>query len=219
MAKVFFPSCKNKISYPCASEKLLEYLTASYGVETVAGCCRNDHKKLSPEDTAVIVCNSCFAFCEESSSAGEIISVWEIIDSDSKFPFPNYNEEKITVQDCWRATGRNKIHDAVRSLLKKMNIEPVELNENRNKSIFCGMTTFMQLPVHSAELAPRRYGTDAVGIFNEYPEEDRISFMKEHARQFTTDRAVCYCTSCDIGINKGGKKPISLINLLFNEAQ
>ncbi|MCL1992787.1 MAG: hypothetical protein FWG66_07555 [Spirochaetes bacterium] len=219
MAKIFFPSCKNKAAYPAASGKLREYLLANYAVETVAGCCRNEHKKLSPDDAAIVLCNTCFAFCEESSSVGKIVSVWEIVDSDFNFSFPNYNGEKITVQDCWRAIGRDKIHNAVRSLLKKMNMEPVELNENRHKSLFCGMATYMPQPAQNALLAPKRYGTDAPGMFKEHSEEARISFMQEHAKQFTTGRAVSYCLACDTGIKTGGKKSASLLNLLFGEAE
>ena len=217
MAKIYFPSCKNKIAYPNASKKLQEYLVRNNRVEKVGGCCRSDHRKLSSEDTAIVICNTCFAFCEESSNAGKIISVWEIIDNDLNFTFSNYNGEKITVQDCWRAAGRHKVHNAVRSLLRKMNIEPIELNKNRNKSLFCGITTLMPQPVQNTELAPKRYGIDADGFFREYPEEARIDFMKEHVKQFTTDKAASYCVSCDAGIKMGGIKSVSLINLLFNE--
>jgi hypothetical protein len=96
-------------------------------------------------------------------------------------------------------------------------MEPIELNENRNKSRFCGMTAFMPQPVQNIELAPKRYGINAEGIFKEYPEEDRTNFMKKHIQRFTTDRAVSYCIFCDAGIKMGGKKSASLINLLFNE--
>jgi Fe-S oxidoreductase len=216
MAKIFFPSCQTKMAYPGASEKLHEYLITNYGIE-ITGCCRNDHRKLSPEDTAIVICNTCFSVLERISNAGEIISIWEIIDSDFKFFFPNYNGEKITVQDCMRATNRNKVHNAVRSLLKKMNMEPIELNENRDKSRFCGMPTFMPRPVQNTEFEQKRYGTASVERFKEYPEEDRINFIKEHTKQFTTDRAVSYCISCDAGIKMGGKKSASLINLIFNE--
>ncbi|GHV69059.1 hypothetical protein AGMMS49928_10200 [Spirochaetia bacterium] len=167
MAKIFFPSCQNKIAYPNASEKLREYLIASYGVEIIAGCCRSEYSKLSSEDTAIVICNTCFACCKKLSNVGNIIYVWEIIDSDNKFPFPSYNGEKITVQDCWRTIGRNDIHNAVRSLLKKMDLEPIELDENRDKSRFCGgITAYMQQPVQHTDLAPVRNGTDRTRVSN-----------------------------------------------------
>jgi hypothetical protein len=223
MAKIFFPSCQTKIAYPDASEKLREYFIANYSIETVVGCCRkgNDRANLSPEDTAIIICFTCFAACEQFSNAGKTISVWEIIDSDNDFPFPNYNGEKITVQDCWRAVGRDNIHNAVRSLLKKMNVEPVELNENRSKSRFCGsMSAYMQQsvqntgnPLRAGRLEER--GTGRTGIFKEHSEEDRINFIKKHTEQFTTDRVVSYCIHCDDGIKIGDKKSVSLLNLIF----
>jgi hypothetical protein len=218
MAKIFFPSCQNKIAYPNASKKLSEYLIASYGVEIIAGCCRSEYGKLSPEDTAIVICNTCFACCKNLSNVGNIISVWKIIDNDYKFPFPSYHSEKITVQDCWRTIGRSNVHNAVRSLLKKMDIEPIELDENRNKSRFCGgITAYMQQPVQNTDLAPRRYGTDTVRTFKEHSKEDIISFMKEHTKQFTTERVVSYCVTCDAGIKMGGKESVNLINLLFDE--
>jgi hypothetical protein len=91
-------------------------------VEIIAGCCRSEYSKLSPEDTAIVICNTCFACCKKLSNVGNIIYVWEIIDGDNKFSFPSYNGEKITMQDCWRTIGRNDIHNAVRSLLKKMDL-------------------------------------------------------------------------------------------------
>jgi hypothetical protein len=218
MAKIFFPSCRNKIAYPGASEKLREYLIASYHVETVAGCCRNEYRKLSPEDTAIVICNTCFGCCKKLSNVGNIISVWEIMDMDNQFHFPSYSGEKMTVQDCQRTVGRDNIHNAVRSLLKKMDIEFVELDENRNKSRFCGgITAYMRQPVQNTEITAQRDGINTVRNFKEQPKEDIICFMKEHAKQFTTEKIITYCVTCDEGIKMSGKKSIGLINLLFNE--
>jgi hypothetical protein len=216
MAKIFFPSCQNKIAYPNASKKLCEYLIASHGVEKIAGCCRSEYKRLSPEDTAIVICNTCFGCCKKLSNVGNIISVWEIIDSDYKFSFPSYNGEKITLQDCWRTIGRNDVHNAVRNLLKKMDLEAIELDENRNKSRFCGgIITYVQQHDQNIDRAQIRNGIDTVRVFKEHSKEDIISFMKEHTKQFTTERSVNYCVTCDAGIKMGGKKSINLINLLY----
>ena len=56
---------------------------------------------------------------EESSQIEEIEFVWEIIDRDSDFPFPDYHGEKMTIQDCWRACEKRKVQDAIRSLNEK----------------------------------------------------------------------------------------------------
>ncbi len=138
MPQVFFPSCKAKAAYPAASARLLDYLTHRWGV-TAAGCCRVDHPSLTAEDVAVAVCNNCAAILEESSEAGRIGFVWNAIDADPSFPFPDYGGEAITVQDCWIAVERRSVQDAVRSLLAKMNFRICELAEHHERTRFCGV--------------------------------------------------------------------------------
>ncbi len=50
------------------------------------------------------------------------ISVWEILDEDNDFPWPDYHDEAITVQDCWRTYDNRALQNAVRSILSRMNI-------------------------------------------------------------------------------------------------
>lgn len=54
MANLYFPGCKVKGDFPAASEKLAAYIQ-SKRVVTPVGCCRVDHDKLTPADTAVVV--------------------------------------------------------------------------------------------------------------------------------------------------------------------
>lgn len=65
-------------------------------------------------------------------------SMWEYLDALKDFNFPNLNGQKFYVQDCWRDRNHPEIHEAVRSLLKKMHAEVIEIEHNREKSIFCG---------------------------------------------------------------------------------
>lgn len=77
----------------------------------------------------------------------------------------------------------------IRSIMRKMNIEIVELAENYGNTKFCG-----------ADLLAAQ---DA--------------FLKDYCRQNTTDKVVCYCMSCLDGINRGGKQALHLVELLFPE--
>ena len=138
MANLYFPGCKVKGDFPAASEKLAAYIQ-SKRVVTPVGCCRVDHDKLTPADTAVVVCNNCANIIAESGDPGQIEFVWEIIDNDPEFPFPDYHGEKMTIQDCWLAVEKRHVQDAIRSLMRKMNIDVVELAENHEKTRFCGM--------------------------------------------------------------------------------
>ena len=50
-----------------------------------------------PEDHAIVLCNNCANIVEESSRAGAFTYVWELIDRDADFPFPDYGGERMTV--------------------------------------------------------------------------------------------------------------------------
>lgn len=102
MATLFYPGCQIKKDYPEASKKLAEYIQSKRPVEVV-GCCRVDHGKSTQADTALVVCNNCANIIAESGDPGSIEFVWEIIDNDPDFPFPDYHGEKMTIQDCWLA--------------------------------------------------------------------------------------------------------------------
>ena len=137
MSKVFLPGCKVKAKFKYQSDKLQAYLEQKEGVQTV-GCCKAFCSQVAPTDIAVVICNNCAAIMEESSVVSQIEFVWNIIDNDPEFPFPDYHGERIVVQDCWRAYEKRYVQDAVRSLMRKMNIVPVELPNNYEKSDFCG---------------------------------------------------------------------------------
>lgn len=195
MSKVFLPACKVKNRFQNPSEKLRTYLEEKEQVKTI-GCCKAFCGRLSKEDTAVVVCNNCAAILEESSQVGNIRFVWEIIDRDDHFPFPDYHGERMTIQDCWRAYEKRNVQDAVRSLLRKMNIEAVELEKN---------------------FAPRRYAADGAGMYRALSPKEQQLFLEDHCKGIDTKRTVCYCLSCLDGIQQGGKQAVHLLELLFLE--
>lgn len=108
MGTFFFPSCKVTKQFPYQSQKLQEYLKTQLDI-LPTGCCRANYRKLSPQDTALVICNNCAAILEESASAGTIEFVWDIIDRDSQFPFPDYHGMEMTVQDCWIAVEKRHV--------------------------------------------------------------------------------------------------------------
>lgn len=203
MSLVFFPSCKVQQQFPQASLRLQEYLQARWQLNP-AGCCRVNHKQLSPDDTAVYVCNTCAHILAGSSAAGQIQSVWQLIDQDGQFPFPDYSGEPVTIQDCWLATDRPETQQAVRSLLQKMNIRPLELLDNFAQSRFCGVTT---------SSATARLALQLGGKTGQMTAEER----HKHLQNITTDKVVCYCRPCYSEINAAGKNGVHILELLFPE--
>ena len=214
MSYVFFPSCKAKADYPAASALLQEYIAERYGVAPI-GCCRVHHKKLTSADTGLVVCNNCAAILEESSQAGNIEFVWNLIDNDTSFPFPDYHNQAMTVQDCWVAVEKKALQDTIRSLLRKMNIHIVELADNYDRTRFCGVNLLAKCNPSNAKLAPRRYVIEGSHMFTPCePEEQRARFQN-HCKQITTERVACYCKFCTDAINMGGKKGTHILELLF----
>lgn len=216
MGKIFLPSCKIKANYKYASKKLLEYLERKEQV-TAVGCCKVFCGKIAPEDTAVVVCNNCAAIMEESSAAREIEFVWKIIDGDPDFQFPDYHCERMTIQDCYRAYEKKDVQLAIRSILRKMNIEVVELEENFEKTRFCGAGLLEPCAEIVKKLAPIRYVTNGADMFNPMPREEADLWLRNYCRQIQTETVVCYCVTCLNGIQRGGKKAVHLIDLLFPE--
>ncbi len=216
MADVFFTSCKAKASYKGASVKLQRYIKQKMDIDPI-GCCRLGHQKLTSEDTAIVVCNNCAAIIEESSNVGNVEFVWDIIDSDNAFSFPDYHGEKMTIQDCWVAFEKRELQNTIRSLMKKMNIEIVELEENFEKTKFCGVNLLSPCTESNAKLAHRRYVEEGAYMFTPMTQDEQTEYFEKHCRQIETDKVVCYCKFCTDAINQGGKNGIHILNLLFPE--
>jgi hypothetical protein len=215
MATIYFPSCKFKAGYPCTAEKIQFYLNQHFHMN-ITDCCQKNLQFLTPEDTAVCICNTCAAFCDESSHAKEVLSVWEIIAKDETFAFPDYKGEHIALQDCWRTYDKPNVHNAVRRLMQKMNIAVTELPENREKSRFCGTTLLRPAPPHYGKLAPKRFSEDAPAeYFQNHTPEEQAASMKKHCEQIPTEKVACYCAACADGLRLGGKQVVHVMELLF----
>lgn len=216
MSKIFLPSCKIKSKYRNSSEKLKSYLEEKEKIREV-GCCKVFCRKTEKEDEIVVICNNCGAIMDESSASVKIEYVWEIIDRDEEFPFPNYHGEKMAIQDCWRAYDKRNMQNAIRSLMKKMNIEIIELEENFHNTKFCGMDLLEPCTDVEKKFAPRRYWIEGANRYQNLSTEDQKEYLKKHCEKIMSNKVVCYCLSCLDGIKVGGKEAIHLIELLFPE--
>ena len=100
-------------------------------------------------------------------------SLWELIDSDPAFSFADHHELKAYIQDCWRSRDRKDEQDAVRSLMKKMNIDIMELSGSREKTDFCGVSLYRAQPPRNPKLAPKHYVAGAAGKFSRIRRKNR----------------------------------------------
>ena len=144
----------------------------------------------------------------------------ESLADDQEFPFPDYKGEKIALQDCWRAYDKRSVQNAIRELMRKMNVQVVELPENYERTRFCGTSVLEIPPAYYCEFAPERFGKEAPNdFFQPYTDEEKIERMRIHCAGITTEKIACYCPACAKGINLGGKKSVHVMELLFPAAE
>ncbi|MDO4183520.1 MAG: hypothetical protein Q4E12_07970 [Coriobacteriia bacterium] len=216
MTITYYPGCKVKAAYPKESAALEDYILGRGDIR-VTGCCRKNWEGFGPDDTAVVVCNNCHEILGESSGQ-RIVNVYQILNEDPHFNFPDYGGEQMALQDCWIATGNHQAQYAVRSLLKKMNIQVIELANNRDDCRFCGTNIITPASASNVDLAPRRWVDKKAAELQLIPAEEWDAYFHEQCKDIPTEKVACYCKFCGDGLSCGGKKPVHILQLLFPEA-
>ncbi|MFV0402283.1 MAG: (Fe-S)-binding protein [Oscillospiraceae bacterium] len=195
MGKLYFnPGCALSIYKPDMEQRILEYLNANYGdVALHKTCCRHDP---GVEKDAVIinVCAGCDRRFRSLYQGVGTISLWEVLDGMESFPYPNYLGIKMSVHDACPVREKPQVHAAVRSILRKMNIEVVETNYHGTRSICCGDDFYPALPVEKVQ-----------------------ERMRLRAGSMPCEDVVVYCVSCIKAMFIGGKMPRHMVDLLFGE--
>lgn len=200
MADIFFPSCKAKVSYPEASRKLAAYIKERFGTDPI-GCCKQNNQKLTKNDRAVILCLNCARVIEKQAVYGSMVFVWELIDQDESFSFPDYGGEHMTVQDCRIGKGHDEAGAAVRSLMGKMNITTEELDGSCDQKNFCAGADILLGGNQKTKLS--RTGQE--------------EFFHNRYDSVPTDKIVSYCKFCNDGVNMSAKTGKHILELLFPE--
>lgn len=238
----YIAGCVFTAKYPELSGKIQDYIASAGTISTVRCCVPGWKTKIyedkmprgelyerwralpqshvfTPEDAIWSLCPNCMNITEEWRKVKEVHSLWEWIDRDRNFPFPDHRGLCVTLQDCWRMRERSETHRAVRSLLEKMNISFQEIPMNRGSADFCGKSLFRPQVERNPELAPIHYKENAKGLFAAHSEEEQNRIMQEYCRQYQKEPAVCYCHYCLEGLLAGGARGIHLAALLFGSGR
>ena len=209
----YIPGCDVRRNHPEAVKKMEKWMN-DHGVLS-APCCRKDLSFLKEGDMIVENCTLCELMLRERVPDTPFISLWEYLDR-TDFEWPDWQGKELTLQDCRRTTDNVHLQDAVRSVLNKMNLRIVEMEENREKSQYCGVWYNNPPAPDCAELAPV--------IFAKLEEqrillslEEQKEKMKEWIKQYPTDEIAVYCNGCEKGIRLGGGKPLHLIELVTRD--
>ena len=186
---IYYPSCNFAISSPQTAKKVREYLKEKMDI---AKCCKIDQRKFNEEDIGIYVCQACRGQIENQVNT---MSLWQYLDQLDNFDFPDYHGQKMYLQE---------VHQAVRSLLKKMNIEVIEMKNNKDNSIFCGTLHYETKDLDDIHLS-------------HYPKDVQEKYMQEYVQQFDNKKIICVCNRCLKGILLGKGKGVHLLELLFNK--
>lgn len=194
MERVFAPGCALMIYKPELAKRVLDFLDKDLGnIEEHMTCCRHN-PKLEDGTQIINTCAGCDRRYRQLYEGISTISLWEVLAESNTFPFPDYKGKKMTIHDACPTRDQKRVHDAVRVLLKRMNINLVEPEKTREKGICCGDSFYGVLPV-----------------------EEVKKKMKDRAKEMPVDDVVVYCVSCCKSMHIGGKKPRYMIDLLFGE--
>ncbi len=195
MTKTYFnPGCALSVYKPEMETKILKFLNENYGeVALHQICCQHD-PQLEAGSLIINVCAGCDRRFRSLYEGISTISIWEVLDELDTFQYPDYKGLKMSVHDACPIREKPQVHQAVRNLLKKMNIDIVETKFCGTHSICCGDNFYPTLPIEKVHQK-----------------------MKERADSMPCKEVCVYCVSCIKSMHIGGKTPRHLMDLLMGE--
>ena len=194
MKTVFAPGCALLIYKPEQGRKMLDFLNNDLGnINEHVTCCRHD-PKLENGTQIINTCAGCDKRYRQLYEGISTISLWEVLADSKTFPFPDYHGKEMTILDACPTRDQERVHHAIRTLLKRMNIKVIEPERTRTKSTCCGDSFYGILSI-----------------------EEVKEQMKKRAAEMPAEDVIVYCVSCCKSMHIGGKKPRYLVDLLFED--
>lgn len=194
MNTVFAPGCALYLYKPELIEKVMTLLKIDNPDISVYSTCCQHEPSCEPETHIINVCAGCDRRYREEHETVTTISLWEILDQQTDFIFPDYAGQTMTILDTCPIRNHLPVQNAVRSLIQKMNIQLIEPEKTGPKGTCCGDRFHGKLPIEKVK-----------------------DQMEKRASEMPTDKVVVYCVSCIKSMAIGGKQPQHIIDLLFGE--
>ncbi|MCR3923050.1 MAG: (Fe-S)-binding protein, partial [Firmicutes bacterium] len=136
---------------PGLSKKVLSSLQRELGeVAEYLTCCRHD-PALAKGTQIINTCAGCDKRYRQLYEEITTKSLWEVLAESTIFPFPNYQGLEMTILDACPTRNQVRVHDAVRTLLTKMNITVVEPAKTKTKGTCCGDSYYGSLTVEQVK--------------------------------------------------------------------
>lgn len=190
----FAPGCALMLYKPSLAHKIHDFLNESLGkMDMYLTCCHHE-PPFSEKKNIINICPGCNKRFKNDYHQTTTISLWEILTDSDDFPFPDYKGKTMTILDACPTRSEDQVQDAIRTLLKRMNINIIEPEKTRNKGICCGDSFYGSIPVDQVK-----------------------NQMIKRTNEMPLDDVVVYCVSCTKSVFIGGKRPHYMIDLLLNE--
>jgi Fe-S oxidoreductase len=190
----FAPGCALMLYKPDLADNILDLLNKNLGkVEMLLTCCQHDAHL--PENSRVInVCPGCDQRYAKNYKGVSTISLWEIINENNFIDYPDFKGQSMSIIDACPTRDEDRVQNALRDLMDKMNIRIVEPKNTRKQSTCCGDFYYGAMPTLKVK-----------------------DLMVEKATEMPLNDIVVHCVSCIVAVCNGGKKPHYMADLLFNQ--
>lgn len=208
----YFPSCQFHNAHPETSAFIKAYLKRRWNAET-RGCCRSSWA-IQNNDLLIIVCLSCQAILKERFPACSVVTIYDLLQQDADFHWPDAQGQAITIQDCARADTH--LRTQVRKLLHKMNFTVHETVESMPPT--CGTLLMNPISERNLRSAPVYFKAleDQVTILDPAQQQELLKIQAEH---YGDQTVVAYCNSCYQALCSMNIEHFHLLDLIFTNKQ
>ncbi|WP_176461852.1 (Fe-S)-binding protein [Anaeromicrobium sediminis] len=212
---VFFPGCSLISENPHTLMKTYKYLKEKIPpLEIMIKCCGNPTNCLGKEEEfkkrighleksfrsndveeVVVACQNCYMTIKKNIDI-KVTSLWTLLDEIGIPKKERSCENRVfALHDPCPTRYEHEIHESVRNILRKMDVNIEEFKNNRENTLCCGVGGM-------------------ASIFNR---ELSLDQMRKRANEVDSKWIVTYCAECVSSLQRGGKEGIHILDLIFNE--
>ena len=194
MEYVYAPGCALILYKPHLADRMHRVLNEHLGEMPRLDICCRKHPELTRGTCVINTCPGCDRRYRSYYADSKTTSVWEVIAEGNWFKYPDYHGTRMSIQDACPTRSQPRVQEAIRKLLKKMNIEVIEPERTRMSTICCGDALYPMRPL-----------------------ADVHAMMRSRAAAMPEENVAVYCVSCIKSMAIGGKKPKYVVDLFFGE--
>lgn len=194
MKNYYSPGCGILEYKPELAKKVEEFLKKEGKIaDSYLTCCWD---KPAFDETVIVIntCPGCDKRFRTWYDNTETITLWEVL-LDCDFDYPDYGGMEMAIHDSCDTKHLPSVLNAVRELLRRMNIKVIEPEQSGENATCCGES------YRSGGASPDEVRAVSTARAGSMPRKD----------------VAVYCTGCAGYMRLGGETPHHLLDLLFGE--